>query len=116
MIIKLTDSVNQCDLYPFGSLWEGEKDENGIKVRRASWIPPSFGFKVLEAMPEKTKECPNCKNKFEQDHPFVDRNQINEDPLCLRCFEKFHVIGGRENYRQVMREEILMELKLKKND
>lgn len=105
-IVKVTKKG--CDLYPLGSIWNGDADEKGFKVfgREASWIPPDFGFKDIDIMsPIHVKPCPVCNLAFLKDHPFVDTQQIGEEPMCIRCYEKKYIVG-RESYRKALLEEI----------
>lgn len=106
-IVKVTKKG--CDLYPLGSIWNGDADEKGFKVfgREASWIPNDFLEEEPGAVREwkNIKDCHFCKSIFLKDHPFVDTQQIGEEPMCIRCYEKKYIVG-RESYRKALLEEI----------
>ncbi len=104
--IKMTSGkVNQhCDLYPNGSFQKVQEDTEGNLwvCGRVDRIPEKFPNKVVDGLPE-TKECVTCENKFDVEHPFIESH-------CIRCAERTSVRIDRDEYREKLRAELIIEL------
>lgn len=112
----------QCDKYPHGSFHEVKKDEEGRLwvTKGIDSIPSDFKTKIIDVKPE-TKNCPKCSSEYPKTWPFAKygvetpgQHIITEsEECCVRCYER-HNIGHkpgftRDDYRQVVREELKLE-------
>ena len=119
MIVQIISSEKgkQCDMFPCGSIHEGEYDNKGFKIAdKSNWIDiDNFVLRELEVLPpiNETKLCPNCNLLFSVDAPFVKATQISDKDMCMRCYERKYIVGIDE-YKEALRIEIINELNLKK--
>lgn len=96
------EANRQCDLYPHGSYHIARKDSNGtLWTGSCNAIPVEYPFQLIEAKPDSLIRCGNCKNEFDDTHPFIGG-------ICIRCYERFNFVN-REEYRAAIRREILLE-------
>lgn len=109
-----------CDKFPHGSLHMVQRRLRDDQLRRvilgektiahADIIPAKFGVSILTEKPVDVKLCTTCPNVFPHNWPFAGDQ-------CIRCFEREN-IGNRngfmrDDYRELIRKEVLEELKMK---
>lgn len=106
MIVKVISGG--CDVYPKGSI-HGIEDLETRKVFQTRDVIP-FGYKLLSlySMPVTVRYCPDCKNAFDIDHPFLFSSDKQKE-VCLRCFERLHVTGDRDAYRLAVEKMISID-------
>lgn len=101
--ISSSKQGKQCDFFPFGSL-----HENREKIHY---------FCEVEEIPadSETKECQMCHKLYLKYHPFVVPDQMGDHEMCSNCFERKYITNSK-NYRECIRQEVLLELRNTKND